>query len=403
MPSISLRNARGRNVPSWGGLARKLGGDMRLLRFLWLFFSQSVGNESDPRSRYHDGHCRRMSFREESMGWSLGRALGIGVFAVLAACSEESAQAPLAESSGAAARSGESADKLPGEFCTGVGHRMVATNDVEICTQAFGDPADPAVLLIVGATASMLWWEDEFVTRLADGGRFAIRIDNRDTGASTTFPVGAAPYTLADMAVDAVGVLDAYGVERAHVIGRSMGGMIAQHLALDHADRLNTITLIYSSPEGGDNAPGQRGDLPGSTPAFQAAADTDIPPNDPDAALTARVALQRALAGTKHPFDAVRARALIEREIARARNYPAATNHSQIVVATTPWRDRLGEISVPTLVVHGTEDPILPFPHGQALVDEIPGASFYVMEGVGHELPVGEWDGLIEALLAHTE
>ena len=90
-------------------------------------------------------------------------------------------------------------------------------------------------------------------------------------------------------------------------------------------------------------------------------------------------------------------------ELVKTRDNAAASNHTLVLGVTTPWRDRLGEISVPTLVVHGTEDPILPFPHGQALADEIPGASLYVMEGVGHELPAGEWDGLIEVLLAHTE
>src|SRR5688572_14110860 len=109
--------------------------------------------------------------------------------------------------------------------------RMVSANGVELCTEAFGDPADPALLLVMGATASMLRWEDDLCHGLADGGRFVIRYDNRDTGRSTTNAPGQVPYTVEDLADDAVGVLDAYGIAAAHIVGASMGGMICQHVA----------------------------------------------------------------------------------------------------------------------------------------------------------------------------
>ena len=285
-----------------------------------------------------------------------------------------------------------------GDRCANDGQRLVNANGVEICTEAFGDPADPPMLLIPGASASMMWWDDDFCRQLAAGGRYVIRLDNRDSGESVTYPVGEPPYTLADMAQDAVGVLDAYEIDRAHVVGRSMGGMITQHMALDHPERLRTITLIYSSPEGGAD---QRGDLPGPAESLQGLT-LEIPQNDPDAALAARVELQRVVSGSRYPFDAENAHALIAREIARARHYASSGNHTVALQNSPGWRDRLSEIEVPTLVVHGTEDPLLQFPHGEALANEIPGATMLVMEGVGHELPEGEWDRLIATLLEHT-
>ena len=116
--------------------------------------------------------------------------------------------------------------------------RMVLANGVDLRAQAFGDPGHPALLLITGATASMKRWPEEFCTHLAEAGRFVIRYDNRDTGRSTVFPVGAPGYSIRDMADDAVGMLDAYGVERAHIAGWSMGGMIAQNVAIHHPNRI---------------------------------------------------------------------------------------------------------------------------------------------------------------------
>ncbi|MEM7020829.1 MAG: alpha/beta hydrolase, partial [Pseudomonadota bacterium] len=209
------------------------------------------------------------------------------------------------------------------------------------------------------------------------------------------------PYTLEDMASDAIAVLDNYEIEQAHVIGRSMGGMITQLLALNYSSRLKTITLIYSSPAP-SSANTKEPDLPGPSETFIAAA-TPLPEGAAFAdQVAARVELHRALAGSRHPFDAERARKLTVREMARARNYASNGNHAIAVQNTAPWRDRLGEISLPTLVVHGTEDPILQLPHGEALAKEISGAEMYVMDGVGHALPEPEWDGLIAKMLEHT-
>jgi pimeloyl-ACP methyl ester carboxylesterase len=150
--------------------------------------------------------------------------------------------------------------------------RIVLANGVELCVQTFGDPASPAILLIGGAASSMDWWEDQFCERLAAGRRFVIRYDLRDTGQSVSYEPGAPPYGGPDLVADAVGLLDALRVVRAHVVGISMGGGIAQHLALDHADRVASLTLISTSPGG-----------PGLPPMSETlAAHFAEPPSEPD-------------------------------------------------------------------------------------------------------------------------
>src|SRR3954453_17771656 len=126
--------------------------------------------------------------------------------------------------------------------------RMVEANGVQLCTQPFGDPADSAILLIMGLGASMLWWEEGFCRLLADGGRFVIRYDHRDTGRSVTYEVGRPGYTGADLAADACGVLDAYGVAGAHLVGVSAGGALAQLVALGSPDRARSLVLVSTSP-----------------------------------------------------------------------------------------------------------------------------------------------------------
>lgn len=126
--------------------------------------------------------------------------------------------------------------------------RMIDTDGVALCTEPFGDPSDPPILLIMGTGASMLWWEEDFCRMLAEGGRFVIRYDHRDTGRSLTYELGHPGYTGADLVGDAVGVLDAYEIPAAHVVGVSAGGAIAQLVALDHADRVRSLVLISTSP-----------------------------------------------------------------------------------------------------------------------------------------------------------
>jgi pimeloyl-ACP methyl ester carboxylesterase len=211
--------------------------------------------------------------------------------------------------------------------------RIVKANGVELCVESFGDPTDPAVLLIHGAGHSLLAWDEEFVRRLVAGGRQVIRYDSRDAGRSTAYPAGSPAYGLCDLVADAAALLDVLGITAAHVVGMSQGAAVAQLLALDHADRVASLALASSTP--GDIA----------------------------AQLT-------------NPF---------------------------MIDAGEPWRGRLGEICAPTLVLHGTEDPLFPIGHGRALAAEITGARFIPLEQTGHEVfPRYQWDIVIPAILDHT-
>ena len=276
--------------------------------------------------------------------------------------------------------------------------RMIEANGVELCAEAFGDAADPPVLLVMGIGASMLWWEEGFCRMLADAGRFVIRYDHRDAGRSITYEPGRPEYTGADLTADAVGVLDGFGISAAHLVGVSAGGGIAQEVALDSADRALSITLISTSPA----TPGDR-DLPPPTAAFGrfvASAEADW--SDPGAVIDYLVDYSRVLAGGERQFDAARVRELVRRDIERARHFAAVQNHN-LMSHGEGSNKPLSSIAAPTLVIHGTADPMFPLEHGEALAAEIPGASLLALEGAGHGVFRDDWEAIAAALLEHTQ
>ena len=285
--------------------------------------------------------------------------------------------------------------------------KIVSANGVDLCVETFGDPADEAILLIGGAASSMDYWDDELCERLAAGetrasARFVIRYDLRDTGRSVSYEAGAPPYTRGDLAVDAVGVLDALGVARAHVVGMSMGGGLAQLVALDHPDRVATLTLISTSPGGPG---GQNDDLPAMSDELarvfsEPAAEPDW--SDREAVVDYLVDADRPFAGSL-PFDEAGKRSLAGRVFDRTDSIASAMTNHWILEDGEPTRPRLGDVTASTLVLHGTEDPLLPYGHGVALAREIPGAQLVPLEHVGHEMPPREvWDVLVSAILKHT-
>ncbi|TWD80475.1 pimeloyl-ACP methyl ester carboxylesterase [Kribbella amoyensis] len=275
--------------------------------------------------------------------------------------------------------------------------QLLKVGHIDLCLETFGAPDAPPILLIHGASAAMDFWETEFCERLAAGPRYVVRYDHRDTGRSVHYPAGQPGYTGPDLVHDPLGILDALGIEKAHVVGLSMGGGIAQRLAADHADRLRTVTLIATSPLGDD--------LPAPADRIRAAFAADAPPtdwSDPAAALDALVAEERLYGGT-HPYDEPARRVLLQHMLDRTHDVEAAmTNHWILEDDSAPLRPQLPGITVPTLVLHGTEDPLLPPAHGEALAREIPGARLVLLESAGHELPRPVWDVAVPAILEHT-
>ncbi|MFE5541461.1 alpha/beta fold hydrolase [Streptomyces sp. NPDC056492] len=283
--------------------------------------------------------------------------------------------------------------------------RTLHVNGVDLAVQAFGDPAAPAVLLLSGAEATMDWWDEEFVSRLADGGRYVVRYDTRDTGRSTTWPVEAPAYTQADLAGDAVGVLDALGIGAAHVVGISMGGGIAQRLGVGFPRRVATLTLISTSP-GGPGEPGGPG-RPGLPPMSDALAKVFAEPGeapdwtDREAVVEYFLAAEHTFAGTI-PVDEDRLRRTAGRAFDRS-PVPAAAGNHWLIGDGPPVRGRLGSIAAPTLVLHGTADPLFPYGHAEALAREVPGARLVPLAGMGHQMPPPEvWDTAVAEILAHT-
>jgi pimeloyl-ACP methyl ester carboxylesterase len=288
--------------------------------------------------------------------------------------------------------------KSTGEF-------LVRVGGVEICVEALGERADPPLLLIQGACASMIRWEDEFCRALVDGGRYVIRYDNRDVGRSTAYPPGKPPYDLEDLAEDAVGVLEALGIASAHVAGASSGGMIGQLVAIRYPKRVRTLTLLISTPMVPDAATPTVSDLPAPAAELieKVKALAGVNWQDPHAAVEAFVAEAHAMAGTGFPVDEAAVRAWAPREYARQKNILSFRYNTPIAeTKTAAWRHRLKEIAAPTLVVHGTDDPVLPYAHGVALSREIPGARLVTIDGMGHELPREAWPRIVDAVLGHT-
>ncbi|WP_129668969.1 alpha/beta fold hydrolase [Phytoactinopolyspora endophytica] len=284
------------------------------------------------------------------------------------------------------------------------GERIVEANGVNLCVETFGDRTDPAILLIAGAASSMDWWEDEFCERLASGGRYVIRYDLRDTGRSVSYEVAAPQYTGLDLVADAVGLLDALDLARAHIVAISMGAGFAQRIALDHPERVASLTLMSTSP-GGPGGP-DNPDLPPMADHIQAMfAETAAEPDwsDRDAVIDSMVEELRPFNGTL-PFDEPRMRRIVTRIYDRTANIAASQTNHWILEGGEPMRPRLGEITAPTVVMHGTDDPLFPIGHGEALAREIPGARFIPLEGVGHEFPPPVvWGVVVPEILDHPE
>ena len=265
------------------------------------------------------------------------------------------------------------------------------SNGIELTYETFGDPAATPLLTIHGLGAQMTDWSPGFTQGFVDQGYYVITFDNRDQGGSTWFddagepdigallgdPSVSVPYLLSDMADDAAGLLDSLGVERAHVLGVSMGGMIAQQFAIDHPERTITLTSIMSTPGPTHGPP-----TPEAMGALLVA-----PADGREAAIEQSIQGTRVISSPGFPFDevGVRERAALHYD----RGYhPAGTLRQLAAILASPDRSvALGGVNVPTLVMHGADDPLVTLPGGEATAAAVPGAELWVVPGMGHDLP----------------
>ena len=288
----------------------------------------------------------------------------------------------------------------------------VHANGIEIEYDTFGEPQDRPLILIMGLSSQLVDWPESFCEKLAAKGHFVIRFDNRDVGLSSKlddlgvpniFEIFAAaqqgraiesPYALSEMAADTIGLMDALNLERAHVCGLSMGGMIAQMMAIEYPRRL--ISLISMQSSTGDP------ELPGAEPPAMEAM-VAPPPIERDAYIQHMVDVYRAFAGGSDKYDEGLQKEISALSYDRSFYLMGFTRQLAAILACGSRKDALAAVEVPTLVIHGSHDALLPMVHGKDTAESIPGAKLVIIHGLGHGMayPV-LWDEIIETLAAHT-
>jgi pimeloyl-ACP methyl ester carboxylesterase len=290
--------------------------------------------------------------------------------------------------------------------------QLARANGIDICYEIFGDPAAEPLLLIMGLGAQMVIWDDAFCQQLAARGFRVIRFDNRDIGQSSKMQGGkrltpfeliklrffhipvAAPYRLIDMAKDTVGLMDALGIASAHVVGASMGGMIAQEIALSFPQRVRSLTSIMSTT-GNPRIP---------PPTREMAAMLMAPPPRTKEEYLARFARTwKMLRAGSFPEDEARDRALAERCFARGPNAAGVGRQLRAILASGSRKARLHAIKAPTLVIHGTKDPLVHPAGGRDTAASIPNAKLMMIDDMGHALPIRMWPEIIDAIAAHAD
>ncbi|HEY2018996.1 MAG TPA: alpha/beta fold hydrolase [Bryobacteraceae bacterium] len=271
---------------------------------------------------------------------------------------------------------------------------FVIAGDATLFTESIGDRAAPPVLLIMGAMASGVWWPASFCAQLAGRGRFVIRYDHRDTGRTTS---GTA-YSTETLADDALAVLDAYKIASVHLVGMSLGGYLSQLLALKEPQRVKTLTLVASERLAAPD-PAMPG-MDARIPAYHAGA-ANIDWASRDAVFEYQVGAWRLLSGTAHPFDEAFIRGLAEEDWKRTPNPLTAFNHAKLR-APAGWVGRLDEIHAPVLIIHGTQDPVLPYAHALALKASLQNSHLLTLQRAGHELHPLDWPIIIDAIVEHT-
>ncbi len=291
---------------------------------------------------------------------------------------------------------------------------QVSANDITIEYESFGTPSDPTILLIMGLGMQLIAWPEQFCVELASRGYRVIRYDNRDTGFSTKFngektpsvlslvirsalrlPIRVA-YTLSDMADDAVGLLDALHVSVAHIVGASMGGMIAQNFAASYPERIHTLTSVMSTS-------GHRS-LPGADPLVSRHLFRSRPNgNDREAVIAHSMRTVELIGSRAYPIDDETRREMVSISFDRCYFPSGFVRHIGAIIKDGDRRRRLGTIAVPTLVIHGREDPLVPLAGGIDTAKHIPGAQLAVIDDMAHNFPVELWPRIIDLITSHAK
>lgn len=269
--------------------------------------------------------------------------------------------------------------------------------------ETFGDPKGQPLLLIMGLGAQMTTWEDEFCAQLADRGFHVIRFDNRDVGLSTWMEDAGDPdmasafsgnpqaaYELDDLAADAAGLLESLDIPAAHIVGASMGGFIAQLVAINHPEKVLSLTSIMSGPGGTDAVP----------PKPEGAAILVVsPPETREERVEQAMSFRRVLLGPADPFDEAHERARATRSVDRAYYPPGVGRQLLAILAAKSRMERLRQVRVPTLVVHGVDDVLVPVENGRLVAEAVPGARLIEIDGMGHDLPKRAWPQVMDAIV----
>ena len=280
-------------------------------------------------------------------------------------------------------------------------------NGIELEYETFGDPQHPTLLLVSGLGSQLLGWRSGLCERLAARGFHVVRYDNRDIGLSTFLDQGpqpdlgaivrgdpsSAPYLLSDLARDAIGLLDALGVARAHIAGVSMGGMVAQQLAIDHPGRLLSLCSIMSRPGDGSSGTG--------TPEAEARLRSPRPP-DREAAIKAGILTWWVIGSPDYPEDEASLRAHVAQNYDRSSRTDGIGRQLAAVIASPDRTPGLRGVTVPTLVLHGTADPLIHHSGGEATAKAVPGAELLLLPGMGHNLPEPLWPVIVTAMAANA-
>ncbi|MDZ4299021.1 MAG: alpha/beta fold hydrolase [Moraxellaceae bacterium] len=276
--------------------------------------------------------------------------------------------------------------------------KFVTNNDISLFTESFGNPVHAPIVLVMGAMSSAVWWPEDFCDRLAAMHRYVIRYDHRDTGKSTSYDLGQAPYSVEELADDVVFVIDSYGLKAAHLVGISLGGFLSQLVALKYPNRVKSLTLI-SSERLAETDPNMPPFDPAIMQYHQQAQTLDW--TDRDAVVDYQVGAWRINSGSAHAFDAEKIRQIAQANFDRTPNILTTFNHTTLG-GGDEWLGRLNEITALTLIIHGTEDPVLPYAHGLALKASIRNSELLTLHGTGHELHPDDWPVILQALQSQT-